>query len=67
MAKSFISGHDEGIGKGAPSNMPQEKIHMNYPKQSQYNSGGLDDTITGIDTAVNKSVGKASRFKSNQK
>ena len=67
MAKSFISGHDEGIGKGDFSNMPQEKIHVKYPKQSQYSSGDLDDTMTGIDNAVSRSVGKASKFKSNQK
>lgn len=67
MAKSFTTGHNEGIGKGDFSNMPQEKIHVKYPKQANYNSGDLDDTMTGVDETVNRSVGKASKFKSNQK
>lgn len=55
-------------GKGEMANMPQEVKITKAPKCSYLTSQeDMDDTMTGIDATKNKSVGKASKYKSNQK
>lgn len=55
-------------GKGGHANMPQEVKITTVPKRSYItNQEDMDDTMTGIDAVCNKTVGKASKHKSNQK
>lgn len=64
---SFVTGHDEGIGKGAHANMPQEVMMKNYPPCATYGSSEYDDTMSNIDDVNHKSVGKARKNMSFQK
>lgn len=46
--------------------MPQEVKMKEYAKCAYYN-GNMDDTMTGIDSINDKSVGKVRKHVSNQK
>ena len=48
------------------ANMPSEVKMKEFPKCNYYN-GNMDDTITGIDSINDKSVGKVKKNISNQK
>lgn len=54
-------------GKGDHANMPQEVKITKVPKCSYLSQEGMDDTMTGIDSTNSRSIGKASKHKSNQK
>jgi len=45
----------------APSNLPREVKHVNYPKKNYFKSDAIDDTIEGIDKRNNQSVKKISK------
>ena len=58
----------KGKSEGSMANLPQEVKITKAPKCSYLTSQeDMDDSMTGIDTVKNKSVGKASKYKSNQK
>ena len=63
---SFVTGHDEGIGKGSHANMPQEVIMKDYPPCNVYGSSDLDDTMTHIDSTASTTVSKARKHISHQ-
>ena len=69
MAKKggFPVGHEPGVGKGEFANLPQEKVMTSYPKPSSLGERDLDDSMTGIDSTMTGSVGKARKYVSNQK
>ena len=69
MAKSkgFTTGHDESVGKGSFSNLPQEVIHKEYPPCRNYKSGMLDDTMTDIDDIADRTEGTSRKHVSYQK
>lgn len=68
MAKrSFVTGHDEHIGRSDHAGMPKEVMMEQYPPYKRSEDGMIDDTIVGIDEACTKSEGKRSRYLSNQK
>lgn len=53
-------------GHGEYANMPKEVKMKEYSKPSHYTGGVLDDTITGIDSNIAHSEGKAQKHLSNQ-
>ena len=62
MSKSM---KEFGKDKSSPFNLPQEIVRREYPKQTAFNSD-LDDTMTGIDEAANRGVGKVRKHLSHQ-
>jgi len=55
-------------GKGSHANMPTEVKITPVPKCAYIsNQGEIDDTMTGIDAVISKTVSKAKSHKSNQK
>jgi len=57
---------DFGKGKTGRAGLPEQVIMKDFPKQANV-AGELDDTITGIDQTVDRSVGKSKKHMSNQK
>lgn len=45
----------------APSNLPREVKHVDYPKKNYFKSDAIDDTIEGIDKRNNQSIKKISK------
>lgn len=62
-----MSKDTKGFGKdrSSPFNLPQEAVRKEYAKQTAYNSD-LDDTLTGIDEAASRGVGKVRKNLSHQ-
>lgn len=66
-ASSHGTSEKEGArwGGGEFANMPKDSKMKPYPKASM-RADSLDDTITGIDSTVTRSVGKSKSHVSNQ-
>lgn len=64
---SFVTGHDESIGRGSHANMPQEVMMKDYPACATYGSSEYDDTMSNIDSVNSGSVSKARKHISYQK
>jgi hypothetical protein len=56
---------DFGHDKTSYDNLPQEVKMQEYEKNSHENAD-LDDTMDKIDSTIDKSVGKAKKYISNQ-
>jgi hypothetical protein len=68
MAKnSFVTGHDEHIGKGDHAGMPRDVKMENYPPCRGGVDKEIDDTMSGIDDVATGAEGKKSKYLSNQK
>ncbi len=70
MAKEksgFVTGHQPGVGKGDFANMPQDVKMASYPKAKAYKDTDLNDSMSGIDSAIGMSENKARKYMSNQK
>ena len=57
---------NEFSGKTGRAGLPEQVIQKDFPKCNHISSD-LDDTMTGIDEAVDRSVSKAKKHQSNQK
>ena len=55
-----------GKDKSSPMNLPQEAHRSEYPKRASVSSE-YDDTMTGIDEVVSRSMGKVRKHPSHQK
>jgi len=64
---SFVTGHDESIGRGSPANMPQEVIMKQYPASATYGPSFYDDSMTNIDDVNHDAVRTARKHISYQK
>lgn len=54
-------------GRGEFANMPRDVKFKPYPKVKGSYYGDLDDTITGIDSALRRAESKSKKYVSDQK
>lgn len=55
-----------GKGKNEFANLPQDVVHTTYPK-GEHISSDIDDTMTGIDSTISKTISKSKKHPSYQK
>lgn len=64
---SFMTGHDEGIGRSDFAGMPKEMRMEEYPRNRMHPGSYLDDTMTDIDAIQTDSVSQMQKHMSYQK
>jgi hypothetical protein len=63
----MLDGKNPKLGRGEFANMPQKSVQETYPRKMGKNVGSMDDTLSGVDQAIEQGQNMRKKFLSNQK